>query len=101
MILFVKLPLTEAGNMEDYSMLFKEDNGPLIFPQKTYSYDFDFSPESEREYRLFFTGETELFYYWKTEYAPEHFTSCISDVLSPEKPPHGELNSKVQIIQRF
>ena len=30
--------------MEDYSMLFKEDNGPLIFPQKTYSYDFDFSP---------------------------------------------------------
>lgn len=85
MILFVKLSLTEAGNMENYSMLFKEDNGPLIFPQKTYSYDFDFSPESEREYRLFFTGETELFYYWKTEYCSRALYKRISDALVPGK----------------
>lgn len=71
--------------MENYSMLFKEDSGPLIFPQKTYSYDFSFSPESEREYRLFFTGETELFYYWKTEYCSRALYKRISDALVPGK----------------
>ena len=71
--------------MENYRMLFKEDSGPLIFPQKTYSYDFSFSPESEREYRLFFTGETELFYYWKTEYCSRALYKRISDALVPGK----------------
>ncbi len=53
--------------MENYKLLFEQQHGPLIFPQQTYSYDFEFSAQENLEYRLFFTGETEMFYYWKTE----------------------------------
>lgn len=67
--------------MEDYRLLFKQQHGPLIFPQRTYSYDFDFSVDQHRQYRLFFTGETEMFYYWKTELCSTAVYRRISDAL--------------------
>lgn len=67
--------------MESYNMIFKQDNGPLIFPQKTYLHEFEFHPETEKEYRLFFTGETESFYYWKTEYCSRALYKRISESL--------------------
>lgn len=67
--------------MESYQQLFLAEEGPLLFLQQSHTCRFDLQPEEGKEYRLFFTGETELFYYWKTEGCATALYSRITDSL--------------------
>ena len=54
--------------MENYRRIFFEPSDVRIFPGESFGFDFDFDPERDTAYRLFFTGEAETFYFWKSEY---------------------------------
>lgn len=53
--------------MERYQQIFLKNDDQRIFPGESFSFDFDFQPEEFSEYRLFFTGEADNFYWWKSE----------------------------------
>ena len=53
--------------MERYQQIFFKNDDQLILPGESFSFDFDFRPEEFSEYRLFFTGEVDNFYWWKSE----------------------------------
>ena len=55
--------------MEKYSRIFLKEDDQRILPGKCFSFDFEYTPEEYKEHRLFFTGEVDNFYYWKSEYS--------------------------------
>ena len=54
--------------MEKYTRVFLKEDDQRILPGKTFSFDFEYTPEDHKEHRIFFTGEVDNFYYWKSEY---------------------------------
>ena len=67
--------------MESYQQIFLKQDDVVLFPQKIFSYCFDYLPQPHSEYRLFFTGEVETFYWWKSEYCSTAVYKRISDSL--------------------
>lgn len=67
--------------MEKYTQLLLKNDLKMIFPQQSFEYSFNFKPENDREYRLFYTGETDAFYYWKTEYMSTPIYRRTADAL--------------------
>lgn len=54
--------------MERYTQIFWDEQDHRILPGRSFSFDFDYTPEANKEHRLFFTGEVDNFYFWKSEY---------------------------------
>lgn len=67
--------------MENYSQIFYRARDERIFPGERYSFDFDYRPEENKEHRLFFTGEVETFYWWKSEYCSTAVYKRVTDSL--------------------
>ena len=67
--------------MENYSQIFYSARDERIFPGERYSFDFDYRPEENKEHRLFFTGEVETFYWWKSEYCSTAVYKRVTDSL--------------------
>jgi len=69
--------------MEHYAQIFLSEKDQRILPGKCFSFDFHYEPENKREYRLFFTGEVDNFYFWKSEYCCTATYKRIDDALIP------------------
>ncbi len=67
--------------MERYHQIFFKKDDERLFPGEGFSFEFDFQPEEFSEYRLFFTGEVETFYWWKSEYCSTAVYKRITDSL--------------------
>ena len=69
--------------MEKYTQVFLKEDDQRILPGKSFSFDFEYSPESNKEHRIFFTGEVDNFYYWKSEYGCTPICKRIDESLVP------------------
>ena len=69
--------------MEKFTQVFLSENDQRILPGNCFSFDFDYTPEAQKEHRLFFTGEVDNFYYWKSEYCCTVLYKRIDDSLIP------------------
>ncbi|MEA4889378.1 MAG: hypothetical protein VB070_07935 [Clostridiaceae bacterium] len=71
---------------EQYHPLFNEKQGHILRPGQTFSLTFDGGPfsDSSTASRLFFTGETALFYQWKNEPDYPLLYRLIDDALDYE-----------------
>ena len=55
--------------MEKLTQIFLKEDDQRILPGKSFSFDFAYTPEQHKDHRLFFTGEVDNFYFWKSEYS--------------------------------
>lgn len=55
--------------MEKFTQIFLKEDDQRILPGKSFSFDFAYTPEQHKEHRIFFTGEVDNFYFWKSEYS--------------------------------
>jgi len=69
--------------MEKYTQIFLKEEDQRILPGKSFSFDFVYTPEEHKEHRIFFTGEVDNFYYWKSEYACTPIYKRIDESLVP------------------
>ena len=69
--------------MEKYTQIFLKQDDQRILPGKTFAFDFHYDPEQHKEHRLFFTGEVDNFYYWKSEYCCTTVYKRIAESLVP------------------
>lgn len=69
--------------MEQYKQIFHSDPDQRILPSQSFSFNFDFTPESHKEHRIFFTGEVDNFYFWKSEYCCTSIYKRIDESLVP------------------
>lgn len=69
--------------MENFTQIFLKNDDQRILPGKSFSFDFGYAPEENKEYRLFFTGEVDNFYYWKSEYCCTTTYKRIDESLVP------------------
>ena len=69
--------------MEKYTQIFLKEEDQRILPGKSFSFDFEYIPEAQKEHRLFFTGEVDNFYYWKSEYSCVVVYKRIDESLVP------------------
>lgn len=67
--------------MELYQQIFLKQEDQRIFPGESFAFSFDYQPREHAEYRLFFTGETDAFYWWKSEYCCTAVYKRISNSL--------------------
>ena len=67
--------------MERYQQIYYNKEDQRIFPGEGYCFEFPFETEENSEYRLFFTGEVEQFYWWKSEYCSTAIYKRIADSL--------------------
>ncbi len=67
--------------MESYKQIFFKEDDERIFPSEGFSFEFDYKTEEFSRYRLFFTGEPETFYWWKSEYCSTAVYKRIGDAL--------------------
>ena len=69
--------------MEKFAQIFLKNDDQRILPGKSFAFDFEYSPEKNKEHRLFFTGEVDNFYYWKSEYCCTTTYKRIDESLTP------------------
>ena len=69
--------------MEKYTRVFLKEDDQRILPGKTFSFDFEYTPEDHKEHRIFFTGEVDNFYYWKSEYGCTPIYKRIDESMVP------------------
>ena len=69
--------------MEKYTQVFLKEDDQRILPGKSFSFDFAYTPEAHKEHRIFFTGEVDNFYYWKSEYGCTPIYKRIDESLVP------------------
>jgi len=69
--------------LEQYTQVFYKEDDQIIHPGKSYLFEFDFQAETQKKHHLFFTGEVDDFYFWKTESACEAIYKRIDESLVP------------------
>lgn len=69
--------------METYRQIYFAPEDVRILPGKSFSFDFAYDPQAHKEHRLFFTGEVDNFYYWKSEYSCVVVYKRIDESLVP------------------
>ena len=69
--------------MEKFTQVFLKEDDQRILPGKSFSFDFAYTPEAHKEHRIFFTGEVDNFYYWKSEYGCTPIYKRIDESLVP------------------
>ena len=69
--------------MEKFTQIFLKNDDQRILPGKSFAFDFEYNPEANKEHRLFFTGEVDNFYYWKSEYCCTTTYKRIDESLTP------------------
>lgn len=69
--------------MEKYTQVFLKEEDQRILPGKSYGFSFPYTPEKGKEYRLFFTGEVDNCFYWKTEHGCTAIYKRIDESLVP------------------
>ena len=69
--------------MEKFTQIFLSEKDVRILPGKSFSLDFEYAQEDNKEHRLFFTGETDKFYFWKSEYCCTTTYKRIDESLVP------------------
>ena len=73
--------------MEQYQQILFCETDMRILPGDSFSFDFEYTLEEHKDYRLFFTGEVDNFYFWKSEYCCTATYKRIDDSNSlPQKP---------------
>lgn len=72
-------------SFENYTLLHINDEGTTIRPLKSgANFSFSLKPKKDTRYRLFTTGETEQFYFWKNEPDGPSQYHTITDSLDTE-----------------
>ena len=69
--------------MEKYTQVFLKEDDQRILPGKSFSFDFAYTPEAHKEHRIFFTGEVDNFYFWKSEYSCPSVYKRLDESLVP------------------
>ena len=69
--------------MEQYTQVFLKEDDKIIHPGKSFFFNFEYQPEEKKQHRLFFTGEVDDFYFWKTESASTAIYKRIDESLVP------------------
>jgi len=69
--------------MEHYRQILFSETDTRILPGDSFSFDFEYTLEEHKDYRLFFTGEVDNFYFWKSEYCCTATYKRIDDSLIP------------------
>ena len=69
--------------MEKFTQIFLKEDDQRSLPGKSFSFDFDYTPEDQKEHRIFFTGEVDNFYYWKSEYSCPSVYKRLDESLVP------------------
>jgi len=57
----------EGHALEQYTQIFLPEEDQILHPGKSFQFNFDFQPAAYKRHSLFFTGEVDDFYVWKTE----------------------------------
>lgn len=71
---------------ETYQYIYKPSEDITIRKDQSSTFEFENSSDGKNlKYRLFFTGQTALFYYWKTEADAEMLYSSIEDALDSKQ----------------
>ena len=71
---------------ETYQYIYKPSEDITIRKDQSRTFEFENSSDGKNlKYRLFFTGQTALFYYWKTEADAEMLYSSIEDALDSKQ----------------
>ena len=71
----------ESTKFERYIPIYQDNNGVTIRPQDKTSFFFDLEKRTDKRYRLFTAGSTELFKWWKSEYGIPTLYHTIHDAL--------------------
>ncbi len=70
------------SGFERYDKFYESDSGTLLRPQgEAREFEFALTPARATRYRLFVTGETQLFYQWKDEPDGQFLYRSIADAL--------------------